>query len=174
MKRKTLQRGGLSLPGVASVPGLGDIAQQVKDTAKAAVTTAIAENPVTAQIAGVTETMKGVVQKVTDAPELIKGVVQQTVAEQLGQPLTGNTGEFAAEGEYPAAEEEYPMPEAADAETWFGGGARRKSRRTCYRALATPVYVTYIRKNVLIKRPKSRRRKPSRKSSKRHSRRRRS
>ena len=51
MKRKTLQRGGLSLPGV---PGVGDIAQQVKDTAKAAVTTAIAENPVTAQIAGVT------------------------------------------------------------------------------------------------------------------------
>lgn len=168
VKQRTLQRGGLSLPGV---PGAGDIMQQVKDAAKAAVTTAIAENPVTAQIAGVTETMKGVVQKVTDAPELIKGVVQQTVAEQTGQPLMGNAeqaypaeGEAAAEGEYPA-EEEYPLPEEGAAETWFGGGSHKRGC-TCYRGVAAP------RRNVPMKRrPKSRKRKASRKSSKRHSRR---
>jgi hypothetical protein len=165
VKRKTLQRGGLSLPGV---PGASDIMQQVKDTAKQAVTTAISENPITAQIAGVTETMKGVVQKVTDAPELIKGVVQQTVAEQMGQPLTGNAGQaYPAEGEA-AAQEEYPLPEEGAAETWFGGGSHKRGC-TCYRGVAAP------RRNVLMKRrPKSRKRKASRKSSKRHSRRRRS
>ena len=161
MKRKTLQRGGLSLPGV---PGVGDIAKQVKDAAKAAVTTAIAENPVTAQIAGVAETMKGVVQKVTDAPQLIKSVVEQTIAEKTGQPLAVNTGENPAEGE--AAAEGDPLPEEGAAETWFGGGSHKRGC-TCYRGVAAP------RRNVLMKRrPKSRKRKANRKSSKRHSRRR--
>lgn len=145
---------------VPSVPALNPatIMEQVKATAKTAVTEAISQNPVTAQIAGVTDTLKGVVQKVKDAPLEIKEVVKQTMAEQGVVPAEGEYVEEEAPAEE-WAEEEAPAEEWAGEEEWAGGGRRARTRRRrcrCRRA------------------PKSRKRKTNRKSSKRRSRRRRS
>ena len=153
--------------------------KSLTDQAKEVMELTIKENPITSKIPAIMETMQILSEKISNTPELIKQIVQESIANQQPQEVSGEQPEEAYEEQPEEAYEEQPeeayeeqpeeayeeQPEEAYEEQpeefyeeQYGGSLpisvlpknyQILHSSACYKTLG-PVYITYDRNNIKI------------------------
>jgi len=153
--------------------------KSLTDQAKEVMELTIKENPITSKIPAIMETMQILSEKISNTPELIKQIVQESIANQQAQEVSGEQPEEAYEEQPEEAYEEQPeeayeeqpeeayeeqpeeayeeQPEEAYEEQYGGSlpisvlpkNYEILHSSACYKTLG-PVYITYDRNNIKI------------------------
>ena len=129
--------------------------KSLTDQAKEVMELTIKENPITSKIPAIMETMQILSEKISNTPELIKQIVQESIANQQAQEVSGEQPEEAYEEQPEEAYEE--QPEEAYEEQYGGSlpisvlpkNYEILHSSACYKTLG-PVYITYDRNNIKI------------------------
>jgi len=82
--------------------------KSLTDQAKEVMELTIKENPITSKIPAIMETMQILSEKISNTPELIKQIVQESIANQQAQEVSGEQPEEAYEEQPEEAYEEQP------------------------------------------------------------------
>ena len=137
--------------------------KSLTDQAKEVMELTIKENPITSKIPAIMETMQILSEKISNTPELIKQIVQESIANQQAQEVSGEQPEKAYEGQAQEVSGEQPeeayeeQPEEAYEEQYGGSlpisvlpkNYEILHSSACYKTLG-PVYITYDRNNIKI------------------------